>query len=168
MQRLKSPGFTLLAMIMILVIIVILVGVFLLFSSGSKQVGLSRDSARRADISTIYKAVNQYLIDKGTLPPTITDKLTFICDPLQRCTGVNLSALIPTYIPNVPKDPLATTDAGYEIAKVGNNVYVEAPYTEVGFVSQSGYSSSTPVAAFIGVLPAGHVPPAASSIKPER
>ncbi len=68
------------------------------------------------------------------------------------------------YLSSIPKDPTATTNAGYEIAKVGSNIYVEAPGTEIGFTNQSGYSSTTPIDAFIGTLIPGHPPATASGI----
>ncbi|MEI6396482.1 MAG: LamG-like jellyroll fold domain-containing protein [Candidatus Taylorbacteria bacterium] len=158
-----QKGFTLLEILLVVAIISILAGIVIVAINPAKQLGSSRDAQRKSDISTIYKAVNQYLIDNGHYPTTITSTLTAICDPAKSCTGIDLSTLIPTYLASMPKDALATTDTGYEITKVGTNVYVEAPDTEVGFLNQPGYSSTTAVVAFVGALPTDHIPSAASS-----
>ena len=172
LQHMKNirKGFTLLEILLVVAIIAILAGIVIVAINPAKQLGNTRDAQRRSDILTLYKAVNEYIIDNGFVPPVITSTLTPICN-----TGVNgigattcldvvdLSLLVPTYVSSIPRDPQATSTAGYLIARVGSNIYIEAPGTEVGFTSQSGYSSTTPVIAFIGHLPSGHYPSAVSS-----
>jgi len=158
----KSKGFTLLEILLVVAIIAILAGIVIVAINPAKQLGSTRDAERKSDINTLYKAVNQYLIDKGTPPLTITTTLTPICDPNQSCSGINLSILVPTYLSSIPTDPLATTDTGYAIAKVNGNVFVVALLTEQGFTTQPGYSSSTPVVAFVGKLPSNYTPPVAT------
>ena len=155
-------GFTLLEILLVVAIIAILAGIVIVAINPARQLGLGRDSERKSDINTIYKAVNQYLIDKGTPPLSITSTLTPICVTGQTGDCVDLSALVPTYLPEMPKDPTATSTTGYEIAKVNGNVYVEASCTEIGFTNQAGYSTSTPVDAFVGQIPTGITPSGAS------
>ncbi len=73
-----------------------------------------------------------------------------------------MSVLVPTYIPSIPLDPQASTDSGYSIALSSSNVYLEAPCTEIGFSNQPGYSTTTPVDAFVGSIPLSHTPSVAS------
>ncbi len=163
-QSNRNRAFTLLEILLVVAIIAILAGIVIVAINPAKQLGNARDSQRKSDINTIYKAVNQYLIDEGHFPTTITSILTAICDPTQTCSGIDLDTyLVSDYLGAIPKDPQATTDAGYKIARVGTNVYVEAPLTEVGFTNQAGYSSTTQVAAFIGSLPDGHYPGVATN-----
>ena len=76
----KSGGFTLLEILLVVAIIAILAGIVIVAINPAKQLGNARDSQRKSDISNIYKAVNQYLIDHGQIPTTITTTLTPICD----------------------------------------------------------------------------------------
>ena len=156
-----TKAFTLLEILLVVAIIAILAGIVIVAINPARQLGQTRDAQRKSDISTIYKAVNQYLIDEGSLPPDIDGTLTEICDAEGEPTDcADLSVLVPDYIPAIPEDPrdTDTTGAGYEIRTSGNNVYIEATQTEIGFTQQAGYSSSTPLAAFVGRLPAGVYP----------
>ena len=158
----SHKGFTLLEILLVVAIISILAGIVIVAINPARQLGSTRDAQRKSDIGTIYKAVNQYLIDKGTPPLSITSTLTPICILGQTSSCVDLSVLVPTYIPEIPKDPNSTTTTGYAIAKINGNVYVEAPCTEIGFTNQAGYSTTTPTDAFVGQLPPGYSPVAAS------
>jgi len=166
----QSKAFTLLEILLVVAIIAILAGIVIVAINPARQLGSTRDAQRRSDINTLYKAVYQYIIDKGTPPIEITPTLTPICDSGSSKNGditcptntTNLSALVPNYLTAIPKDPIATSTAGYAIAKVNSNIYIEAPLTEIGFTNQPGYSSSTPIIAFVGQIPAGHIPAAAT------
>lgn len=155
----KNKGFTLLEILLVVAIIAILAGIVIVAINPAKQLGNTRDSQRKSDIATLYKAINQYLIDKGSLPTAITTGLSPICRQGGGSSCIDLTLLTPTYLSEIPKDPLAPSgNTAYYIQKVDNNVYIEAQGTEIGYVSQPGYSSTTPVIAFIGKMPNGHVP----------
>ena len=136
-HKASKRGFTLLEILLVVAIIAILAGIVIVAINPAKQLGNARDSQRKSDINTLYKAVNQYLIDQGTLPTAITTTPTQVCDAQGLPNGcLNLNTLlVPTYIPAMPKDPQATSTSGsgYTITKVGGNIYVEAPLTEIGF-----------------------------------
>ena len=162
-------GFTLLEILLVVAIIAILAGIVIVAINPAKQLGNARDAQRKSDINTIYKAANQYVIDHGVFPSSITTTLTPICDTGGNTPGtitctdtIDLSALVPTYVNAIPRDPQASTTAGYSIVRSGSNIYVEAPDTEIGFTSQPGYSSTTPIVAFVGKLPTSYIPPAAT------
>jgi len=136
-HKASKRGFTLLEILLVVAIIAILAGIVIVAINPAKQLGNARDSQRKSDINTLYKAVNQYLIDQGTLPTDITTSPQLLCDADGNPDGcLDLSTLlVPTYIPAMPKDPQATSTSGsgYTITKVGGNIYVEAPLTEIGF-----------------------------------
>lgn len=157
-KKQQTRAFTLLEILLVVAIIAILAGIVIVAINPAKQLGSARDSQRKSDISNLYKAVNQYLIDKGTPPLSITDELQPICVLGQSSNCVDLSVLVPDYLTTIPVDPQASTYSGYEIAKVGDNVYVEAPLTEIGFTQQPGYASTTAIVAFVGVVPDAYYP----------
>jgi len=183
----RNRAFTLLEILLVVAIIAILAGIVIVAINPAKQLGSTRDAERKSDLGTIYKAVNQYLIDKGTFPGNIpTSTLKEICNtgttpgtdsPTCDSSLVNLSVLVPTYLTSIPADPQGSllsflpfiphahadlVGNGYKIQQVRNNVYLEAPLTEIGYTTQPGYSTTTPVAAFVGQLPAGYTPPLAT------
>jgi len=181
----STKAFTLLEILLVVAIIAILAGIVIVAINPAKQLGSTRDAERKSDINTLYKAVNQYVIDHGTLPSTIsTSSLTEICNtgftpgPVNTCGSLtDLSMLVPTYLSSIPTDPseealsylpfiprahATLTGTGYSIQKVNNNVFVVALLTEQGFTTQPGYSSSTPVVAFVGKLPSNYTPPVAT------
>jgi len=162
-----QKAFTLLEVLIVVAIVAILAGIVIVAINPSKQLGNARDSQRKSDIGSIFTAINQYAVDYGHYPIGISSTPTPICDPAQSCSGsIDLSALIPTYLIGMPKDPMSTTDTGYSVAVANSNIYVEAPMTEIGFKNQFGYSSTTPIVAFAGAIPAGYTPPAATQGTP--
>lgn len=159
-------AFTLLEILLVVAIIAILAGIVIVAINPAKQLGNTRDAQRKSDINNLYKAVNQYLIDEGSFPTGITTSAQQICDtngePAGECLDLS-SYLVPNYIQSIPKDPQVDTGSGYYITQSGDNVYLEAPDTEIGFTNQPGYSTTTAVAAFIGILPDDHTPAVAGS-----
>jgi len=166
-----QKGFTLLEILLVIALIAILAGFVITALNPAKRLATARDVQRKSDIETIQKATYQYLIDKNHYPPSLTgiSTPTTICDsgantsPTCSEGTVNLSALVPDYISAVPKEPSATTGAGYQIAMSNNSVYVQAPDTELGYTNQPGYTTTTPVVAFIGPVPSGYSVPTVGS-----
>jgi hypothetical protein len=111
----------------------------------TKQLGETRNAQRRADVSTIIKAVYQYYIDTGNLPANITTNA--VCDNTpakQLCkstatgtcsTGTDASVVTASekYLTAFPTDPsgVSANGTGYYIVKSANSrVTVCAPSAE--------------------------------------
>lgn len=133
-----QKGFTLLEVLLVVAILGILAGIVILALNPSKQLADSRNSQRKADVTTILNAVYQYAIDNSTIPSTITTTPTAICKTGGTCTGlINLQDLTNNgvYIVSMPFDPQGATanSTGYTISKDANNrVTVSAPSAENG------------------------------------
>lgn len=141
MPKCSSRGFTLLEILLVVAAIAILAGIVIVAINPTKQLGDTRNAARRADINTILNAVYQYAIDNnGNLPGTITTSAAAICQTGSvDCTGlIDLTVLTTSekYLVSIPKDPLITATsgtAGYTIIKSSNGrVTVAAPSAEQG------------------------------------
>lgn len=101
----RSPGFTLVEIIIVVAIIGILAGGLIAIIDPAGQLKGSRDSKRKADLKQIQAALELYRADQGVYPDpseTGTDaannstNTSLVDDPL------NIQA---TYLPTVPKDP---------------------------------------------------------------
>lgn len=140
-------GFTLIELLLVIGIIAILASIVIVAINPTKQLGDARNAQRRSDVNTILNAVYQYSIDNsGNLPSGITTTVRTICMADltgASCTGatfpnagVDLSALVGTYLVGIPKDPqiTATTGTGtyYSIVKSAstNRVTVASTHAE--------------------------------------
>jgi prepilin-type N-terminal cleavage/methylation domain-containing protein len=109
----KQKGFTLLELLLVIATIGVLAAIVLLAINPNRQISQARNAEKRAEINSIYKALEQYIIDVGSYPPGITTTLQDICNTgLEQvggetnCSGkVDLRVLVPTYLSNIPSDP---------------------------------------------------------------
>lgn len=125
MKNQTKKGFTLLEILLVVAAIAILAGIVILAINPSKQLGDTKNAARRSDVNTILNAVYQYSIDNnGALPngisATATD--TEICKEGETtatdCVLLTDLTTNGTYITAIPTDPdVADTSnlSGYEI-----------------------------------------------------
>ena len=139
-MRKQNKGFTLLEIILVIAAIGILAAIVLVAINPNRQLAQARNLVRQADINTIQKALDQYLIEKGRYPIGIDITYKEICNTgsnsiNQGTVGINcidLRELVPTYIAGIPKDPQATgTNTGYILAQINNKVSLFANYAEL-------------------------------------
>lgn len=87
-MRKKNFGFTLIELLVAMTIVAILTGLALVSMEGAKKA--SRDSKRKTDLEQIRSALEMYRADIGNYPGA-------------------LGPLSPTYMPETPVDPIAST-----------------------------------------------------------
>jgi prepilin-type N-terminal cleavage/methylation domain-containing protein len=112
-------GFTLLEILLVIAAIGILAAIVLVAINPNRQISLVRNATRRSDINTIYKALEQYLIDTGRYPLIVNTN---------NC--VDITKLVPDYLPAIPSDPTGGTYQVY-INQENNRIGVEAPSSEL-------------------------------------
>ena len=139
----KKKGFTLLEILLVIAAIGILVAIVLVAINPNRQLAQVRNAERRSEINTIYKAIEQYLIDKGSYPTGITTSIQDICNtgsqkstdtlsPTTLCDNkADLKVLVPDYIAAIPIDPGGGT---YRVVinTSNNRVSVYASNAELG------------------------------------
>ena len=101
----KQKGFTLLEILLVIAAIGILAAIVLVAINPTKQLAQARNAERRSEVNTIYKALEQYLIDTGNYPTGITTAIQDICINGNTTNCVNLGVLVPDYIAAIPIDP---------------------------------------------------------------
>jgi prepilin-type N-terminal cleavage/methylation domain-containing protein len=101
----KQKGFTLLEILLVIAAIGILAAIVLVAINPAKQLAQARNAERRSEVNTIYKALEQYLIDTGSYPTGITTAVQDICINGNITNCVNLGVLVPDYIAVIPIDP---------------------------------------------------------------
>ena len=106
-----------LEILLVIATIGILAAIVLVAINPNRQLAQARNAQRRADINTIYKALEQYLIDKGSYPNSINTNFKEICNtgsqkstdtlnPTTLCDNkADLRVLVPTYLASIPTAP---------------------------------------------------------------
>jgi prepilin-type N-terminal cleavage/methylation domain-containing protein len=141
----QNKGFTLLEILLVIAAIGILAAIVLVAINPNRQIAQARNTVRQADINTIQKAVEQYLIENGSYPSSISVTPGYICNTgteqvngSTNCSGrADLRELVPTYIAGIPKDPQSTgTNTGYIVAinPDNNKVSIQASLSERGIL----------------------------------
>jgi prepilin-type N-terminal cleavage/methylation domain-containing protein len=135
----KIKGFTLLEILLVIAAIGILAAIVLVAINPNRQIGQVRNAQRRADVNTIYKAIEQYLIDTGSYPAGITTTLKDICQTgteqvggATTCTNkADLRVLVPNYIAGIPVEPAG---GAYRVSinEENNRIRVRASNAELG------------------------------------
>jgi prepilin-type N-terminal cleavage/methylation domain-containing protein len=124
-QNKQNKGFTLLELLLVIAAIGILAAIVLVAINPNRQLAQARNLVRQSDINTIQKALEQYLIDNGKYPNSLSSTPGYICNTGTEQTGgstncsgrIDLRELVPTYLAAIPKDPQSTgTNTGYIVA----------------------------------------------------
>lgn len=153
LRQKTKRGFTLLEILLVVGIIAVLAGIVIIAINPGRQLAIVRNAERTSDIKQISNAVQQYYIDNGHYPTSMPTTLMEICDtgtssPAEGYCGdlADLSALVPAYLPAIPKDPQATTTdgTGYTIMESpSQHVVSAAPAAELGTVIAIGTSTAS-------------------------
>jgi prepilin-type N-terminal cleavage/methylation domain-containing protein len=122
-KQIKNKGFTLLEILLVTGIIGILTAIVIIAINPGRSLAKARDVQRKVGITEINKGLEQYYIDNNRYPTSINGSigsLQSICvtgasatSTGFECDGmVDLSMLVPTYLPSIPADP---TGVGYKV-----------------------------------------------------
>jgi prepilin-type N-terminal cleavage/methylation domain-containing protein len=125
----QNKGFTLLEILLVIAAIGILAAIVLVAINPNRQIAQVRNAERRSEVNTIYKALEQYLIEKQGYPAGITETEQDICINNNTTGCVNLGVLVPDYVAGIPVDPRGTS---YKIGIVDGRVRVRASEAELG------------------------------------
>lgn len=129
----KPQGFTLIEILIVIGIIAVLAAIVIIAINPARQFAQARNSQRTSNVNAILNAIGQKMADcRGKFDATIAE-----CPTSPQCptlaTGsdiaiysaagggagtVDLSCLVPTYIPALPTDP--STSAGNNTGYVVN------------------------------------------------
>jgi prepilin-type N-terminal cleavage/methylation domain-containing protein len=137
MKKINSykSGFTLLEMLLVIAIIAILAGIVIIAINPAKQLGDANNARRISNVRAIHDAIQQKSLEDFSFIsglPLPTDGIE-ICDTgdlegpqsTHPCTGLlDLSVLVPDYLPAIPTDPQAFASS--------NNLFVYNVYAATG------------------------------------
>ena len=136
-----KKGFTLLEILLVIAAIGILAAIVLVAINPNRQIAQARNAQRRSDVNTIYKALEQYLIDNQSYEvggTGINNDVKNVCKTgteqvggATSCTGkADLRVLVPTYLAAIPTDP-AGGEYTVRINSENNRISVTAPSAEL-------------------------------------
>lgn len=144
-----SRAFTLIELLVVIGILAILLAIVLVAINPARQFAQANNTQRSSNVNSVLNAIHQYAADNnGTLPSGIDTTVRTITDSGAANTVDLCTALVPTYIADLPLDPTAGTESpassvctavgadyntGYTVVSsaTDNRVTVAAPSAEL-------------------------------------
>jgi len=134
----SRSGFTLIEILVVMGIIAILATIVIIAINPAKQFAQARNTQRESNVNTILNAIGQNIVDNSGVPLSATTctGIGTLPDNNDRNIGtggngmVNLSCLVPTYLPSaIPFDPAngSATDTKYTLKYADSRYTVCAP-----------------------------------------
>ena len=112
MIRIRTQGFTIVELLIVIVVIAILAAITIVAFNGVQA--RARDSERRSDFSHLQKAIEMYMADNGEYPYCGASNATAVTS----CEISGLAArLTPKYMSAIPQDPINVTNLQYFYAR---------------------------------------------------
>ncbi len=130
-----KKGFTLLEILLVITLIGILASIVLIAINPNRQLAEARNLKRFDDITKINQALEDYFVANKAYPTGVTQSYQDICPASGDSNCVDLSALVPDYLPSIPIDPNAAAGTtGYTVAINPKNkqLSLEAKTPELG------------------------------------
>lgn len=147
-KKKKSFGFTLIEILVVIGLIAILATIVIIAINPSRQFAQGRNNQRLANVNAILNAIGQRVAENkgvfaGAIASSTCPTLTASSTVIANTGGVDLSCLVPTYLPTaLPFDPSAagahwTSETnyttGYFVSVDSNGRYtISAPSAELG------------------------------------
>ncbi|HZM64649.1 MAG TPA: type II secretion system protein [Candidatus Saccharimonadales bacterium] len=141
----RQGGFTLLELVVVGGVLLACIGIMLVMIRPADYDYERRNASRRLDLALLLLAITDYETREGKLPPSITAEETPIATNEEGKQNL-CNDLVPTYLDDVPHDPLLNVKAvadktcadpdqyfmsGYTVSKDDNGwVTLSAPGTE--------------------------------------
>jgi type IV pilus assembly protein PilA len=138
----SKKGFTLIEILVVMGIIAVLAAIVIIAINPARQFAQARNTQRQSGINTILNGIGQCLADnKGIFEkcPGGIGNCPMMSVPMVRTSiytatsagNIDLSCLVPTYMPSFPLDPTlsnTTGDTGYDVSvATSGRITVYAP-----------------------------------------
>lgn len=106
-----NKGFTLIEILVVIGIIAILAAIVLIAINPARQFAQANNTQRNSNVNAILNAVGQWMVDNnGEVPPGIPEGDPEVDADYGVIDNDLCSALVPTYLPAMPTDPLSDND----------------------------------------------------------
>jgi len=139
-------GLTLIEIVVVVAIIAFLMGVYFVAANPAGQLAGARNNRRKSDIETLSINIKRMVADTGNEQFSCSAGTLPTSSPKIMGIGAGnydiAQCLIPTYLPNLPFDPSASTsyynspsdyNTGYSILQnASGSITIAAPYAELG------------------------------------